>query len=206
MPKDSRVDAYIASSADFAKPILTHLRTVVHRAHPAVQETMKWGMPHFEHNGILCSMAAFKKHCAFGFWKGSLIVGRGKNAEAMGQFGRIVSLADLPKDEVLARYVKEAVRLNEAGVKLPARRKTGAPRKPVVVPPALAAALTTHPKARAAFEAMSPSQRREYAEWIAEAKTDATRDRRLATALEWIAEGKPRNWKYMRSVQRRVAR
>jgi len=197
--RDPRIDAYIARSAPFAQPILSHLREVVHAACPQVEETMKWSAPHFDYKGIMCSMAAFKEHCAFGFWKGSMIVGdRGKGAEAAGQFGRIASLADLPPDDVLAGYVREAMRLNDEGVKPKARTKTAEPKPEAAVPDDLAAALAESGPARASFERFSPSQRREYVEWITEAKTDATRRKRLAQAVEWISEGKPRNWKYMK--------
>ena len=198
--RDPRVDAYVADAADFARPILEHLRAIVHEACPAASESIKWGFPHFEHRGILCSMAAFKEHCAFGFWKGSLVLGAaGSGEQAMGQFGRIRSLADLPPDETLRGYVAEAARLNEAGVRPPTRARKRAPgTTPVVIPDALRRALDAHPAAEAAFARLSPSQRREYAEWVAEAKTDATRDRRVAQAVAWIAEGKARNWKYER--------
>jgi uncharacterized protein YdeI (YjbR/CyaY-like superfamily) len=149
---------------------------------------------------MLCHMAAFKQHCAFGFWKGSLVVGDGSGAasEAMGQFGRIASLADLPPDDVVAGYVREAMRLNEEGVKSPARSKPAekAEKKELAVPGDLAAALEANPAALAHFERFSPSKRKEYVEWITEAKTDATRTKRLTTAVEWIAEGKARHWKY----------
>lgn len=197
--RDPRVDAYIEAAADFARPILAHLRTVVHAACPGVVETIKWGFPHFEHGGILCSMASFREHCAFGFWKGSLVLGAAASGEqAMGQFGRIRSLADLPPDETLRGYVAEAARLNAAGVRPPRGPRKREPGAAVVVPDALARALEAQPAAAAAFAAFSPSQRREYADWVAEAKTDATRARRVATAVEWIAEGKQRNWKYER--------
>jgi len=196
--RDPRVDAYIAKSADFARPILAHLREVVHAACPDAEETMKWSFPHFQYKGLLCSMAAFKEHCAFGFWKSSLVMGEGTEAEkAMGQFGRITKLSDLPSKKVLTGYIKKAMELNEAGVKSPTRSKPKAPRPELAVPDDLAAALGANPAARAAFDKFSPSHRREYIEWITEAKTPATRNRRLETAIEWIAEGKPRNWKYM---------
>jgi uncharacterized protein YdeI (YjbR/CyaY-like superfamily) len=157
---------------------------------------MKWSFPHFLYRGILCSMASFKEHCAFGFWKGSLVVENDGGAEtAMGQFGRITQLSDLPSKKVLSGYIKEAMRLNEAGVKSPSRSKPKV-AKPVVVPDDLTTALEGNSKARAAFESFKTSHRREYVEWITEAKTQATRQRRLATAIEWMAEGKPRNWKY----------
>ena len=198
---DKRIDAYIARSADFAKPILAHLRAVVHEACPDVEETMKWSFPHFMYGGgILCSMASFKEHCAFGFWKGSLIVDQEGDAaeQAMGQFGRIASVKDLPSKRVLASYVKKAMALNDAGVKRPRTAREAAPKAPVDVPADLAAALEQRKKARAAFDAFPPSHRREYIEWIVEAKRDDTRARRIAQAVEWIAEGKSRNWKYER--------
>ncbi len=198
MPKtDPRVDAYIEKSADFAKPVLSHLRRVVHEACPEVEETMKWSFPHFMYKGMLASMASFKSHCAFGFWKAALVMdGGARNRDAMGHLGRITSVSDLPSKAVLKAWVKKAAALNESGVKV--ERKPKAPPNPLRVPPALTAALKKHAKARAAFDALSPSHRREYAAWIAEAKTDATRDRRVATTVEWVAEGKSRNWKYER--------
>ena len=199
--RDPRIDAYIAKSADFAKPILTHLREVIHSACPDVEETMKWSNPHFMYKGMLGGMAAFKEHCAFGFWKGSLVVGdqAGGGEKAAGQFGRITKVSDLPPKTVIAGYVKEAMRLNEQGVKGTSRMKPRAAKTPkeIVVPDALAAALKKNRKARETFEAFSPSHKREYAQWIADAKGEDTRLRRVQTAIEWMAEGKPRNWKYM---------
>jgi uncharacterized protein YdeI (YjbR/CyaY-like superfamily) len=198
--RDERIDAYIARAAEFAQPILKHLREIVHQACPEVEETMKWSFPHFQYKGLLCSMAAFKEHCAFGFWKGSLILGKetgkGDDERAMGQFGRITKLADLPSKKVLSGYIKEAMRLNEEGVKSPTRTKPTEPR-PVVIPDDLAAALNANRGARETFDQFPPSHKREYIDWINEAKTEATRARRLAQAVEWMAEGKSRNWKYM---------
>jgi uncharacterized protein YdeI (YjbR/CyaY-like superfamily) len=195
--RDPRVDAYIAKSAPFAQPILSHLREVVHAACPEVEETMKWSTPHFTHKGPLCHVAAFKQHCAFGFWKGSLVVGDTRpGEEAMGQFGRLGALADLPADDVLAGYVREAKRLNDEGVKAPARAKPAAEKKELAVPDDLAAALQGNPAALATFERFSPSKRKEYVEWITEAKSPATRTKRRDTAVEWMAEGKARHWKY----------
>jgi uncharacterized protein YdeI (YjbR/CyaY-like superfamily) len=198
MPKlDPKVDAYIEKSADFAKPILTHLRQIIHEACPDVEEAMKWSFPNFVYKGILCNMAAFKAHCALGFWKSSLIVKNNSKAEkAMGQFGRITKVADLPSKKVLTGLIAEAMKLNDEGVPSPTRAK---PRKnkEVVVPGDLTAALAKNRKARITFEKFSPSHKREYVEWITDAKTEATRTKRLATTLEWLAEGKPRNWKYM---------
>lgn len=197
---DERIDAYIAKSNDFAQPILEHLRAVVHEACPEVEETMKWGFPHFMYEGMLCSMASFKAHCAFGFWNGALIVAQdGAPAEAaMGQFGRITSVKDLPAKRVLTKYVKQAMALNESGVKPPSRAKRAAPKPAAEVPAELAAALRKNRKAREVFEGFPPSHRREYIEWITDAKRDETRARRVAQAVEWIAEGKGRNWKYER--------
>jgi len=189
--KDPRIDAYVAKSADFARPILKRLRALIHEGCPDVVETIKWGSPHFEHHGMLCGMAAFKEHCAFGFWNRALKIPDKEGA--MGQFGTLRSVADLPADEVLVGYVREASRLNEAGQKVGPIRKA---KKPLPVPKALTAALAKRPRARSHFEAFSPSQRREYSEWILEAKTDATRERRLETAIAWISEGKTRMWKY----------
>src|ERR1017187_5593277 len=196
--KNPIVDAYIAKSAEFAKPILNHLREVVHEACPEVEEDMKWSFPHFMYKGMFCSMCAFKEHCAFGFWKSSLIVDKdGKKIEnAMGQFGRITKLSDLPSKKVLTEYIKLAKKLNDEGVKSPTRVKPKAPRE-LVVPDDLAKALKRSKAAQATFDKFSTSQKREYVEWLTEAKTEATRTRRLETAIEWIAEGKPRNWKYM---------
>jgi uncharacterized protein YdeI (YjbR/CyaY-like superfamily) len=191
--RDPRIDAYIAKSAPFARPILKHLRARVHEGCPDVVETIKWGSPHFEHKGMLCGMAAFKEHCAFGFWNRALEIPQQR--DAMGQFGCIRSVDDLPKDSVLVGYVREAARLNEAGKKIGPIRKA---RKPLPVPKELAAALKETAGATAKFKALSPSHQREYSEWIVEAKRDETRQKRLQTAVDQIAEGKPLMWKYMR--------
>jgi uncharacterized protein YdeI (YjbR/CyaY-like superfamily) len=197
---DPRVDAYIVRAADFARPILAHLRGIVHAVCPEVQETIKWGMPHFEYKGPFCFMAAFKQHCTFGYWKGGLIFKDARASKAapktaMGDYGRIAALSDLPARRAIESHVREAMRLNDAGVKAPSRAKKQ-PRKPLPVPADLAAALRTNKAARETFDGFPPSHRREYIEWITEAKQEATRARRLATTLEWLAEGKSRNWKY----------
>ena len=191
---DPRIDAYISKSADFAQPILRHLRRIIHAACPEVEETMKWSRPCFVHQGILCNMSAFKQHCSFGFWKGDLVLG--KAVEGMRQFGRITAIADLPDEKTLAAYVRKAAQLNEAGSRLPARSRPKR-KKELVVPADLRAALTKNRKALAAFENFSPSHRREYVEWITEAKREETRAKRLATALVWLSQGKPRHWKYI---------
>ena len=196
--KDKRIDAYIAKSADFAKPILRHLRTLVHQSCPQVQETVKWSMPHFTHHGNLCYMAAFKAHCSFGFWKSALVLGPakgGEEKESAGNFGRITSLADLPSEGVLSEYVKKAAALNEAGIKVPdkLRRNTS---KELVVPDYFTAALRKNPKALATFENYSYSHKKEYVQWVSEAKREETRVKRLTQAVEWLAQGKSRNWQY----------
>ncbi|HEX4348917.1 MAG TPA: YdeI/OmpD-associated family protein [Verrucomicrobiae bacterium] len=194
---DPRIDAYIAKSPDFARPILNHIRQLVHAACPEARETIKWQMPHFEHKGVICGMAAFKQHCRLFFWKRALIFGKGQTQDrAQGQLGNIASLADLPDDKILAGYIKKAVELNEAGIKNPLRAKSRTNPK-VVVPDFFLAALKKNKKTLASFEKFSPSHRREYIEWITEAKREETRAKRLKTALEWIAQGKPRNWKYL---------
>ncbi len=197
---DKRIDAYIQKKADFAKPILNHLRQVIHKAYPNVTETIKWGMPFFEVNGsAMCCIAAFKEHCSFTFWKAKLMkdtegILQVAERHAMGNFDRITSLKDLPSDKILTAYIKEAARLNEEDIKMPAKKKT--PVKDMEVPVDLAAALKKNKKAQAVFEKFPPGKRKDYIEWIIEAKTEPTKFKRIETAVEWIAEGKARNWKY----------
>lgn len=199
--KDERIDAYIEKSADFAKPILTHLRKLVHDVCPEIEETMKWSMPFFDYKGTVCNMAAFKQHCSFGFWKASLMNDphkiMDKINESHGQLGQIKSLEDLPLDEILIAYIKEAVRLNEEGVKVLAKPKT-AEKKELVIPEYFVSALEENASASEHFEKFNPSKKKDYVEWLNEAKTEDTRNKRLATAIEWISEGKSRNWKYER--------
>ena len=192
---DPRVDAYIEKSAEFAKPILNHIRKLVHKACPDIRETMKWSFPHFDHKGTVCSMASFKQHCALGFWKQSLLEQSAFPAEktAMGSFGRITSIKDLPSDKVMINLIHQAVELNEKGVKV---AKKPVEKKELVVPADLTKALAKNKSAKATFEKFSPSHKREYVAWIEEAKTEATRNKRLATTLEWLSEGKSKNWKY----------
>ena len=196
--RDKRVDAYIARSADFARPVLSHIREIVHEGCPEVEETIKWGAPHFDYKGMMCGMAAFKHHCTFGFWKASLVVGADKkDGDGMGQFGRLEKVSDLPPKKTLIAYVKKARQLNDEGVKAPHVAKRG--KKPELkVPEFFRGALKKNARAQAAFEAFSPSHRREYVEWITDAKTESTRDKRMETAIEWLSEGKSRNWKYER--------
>ncbi len=193
---DPRVDAYIAKSAEFARPILEHLRERVHAACPEVEEGIKWSMPFFSYKAApMCMMAAFKQHCSFGFWLSKEVTGGG-DEDGMGQFGKLATLRDLPSDKQLATYLKKAMALNEAGVKK-ARPKAAAKPAPTL-PDELAAALARkqHAAARKTWEGFGPGAQREYVDWVTEAKTEATRQKRLATTLEWLAEGRKRNWKY----------
>jgi len=195
MARDPRIDAYIEKSAAFARPILAHVRDLVHATVPNVGEAVKWGMPHFTHKGKnIAGMAAFKAHCAV------MVHGEGRQGEGggMGSYGKIASLEDLPGDTELAaklRAARERIETAGTAIKRPASRKPG-PELPV--PQDFAAALRDAPAAKASFDAFPPSQRREYLEWVTEAKQDATRAKRLATSIEWLAEGKRRNWKYER--------
>jgi uncharacterized protein YdeI (YjbR/CyaY-like superfamily) len=196
--RDKRVDNYIMKSADFAVPILNHLRELVHAACPKVEETMKWSFPHFDYQGIMCSMAAFKYHCSFGFWRASLmkdksLMENAKSESAMGHLGKITSLADLPSDKKMIGYIKEAMKLNETGAKVV---KVKTVKKEIPMPDYFAKALSKNKTAQKVFDSFSASAQREYLEWITEAKGEATREKRMATTLEWLEEGKSRNWKY----------
>ena len=193
---DPRIDAYIAASSEFARPILAHLRAIVHAACPEVEETMKWSRPHFQYKGMLCQISAFKEHCGMGFWKGALLFPDMDEKESMGHFGRITSLADLPSKKVIADYVKRAMKLNDDGVQAPARAAPKAAARAVEAPDYFVAALENNSAALANYQAGSPSFRREYVDWIVDAKAEATRLRRMAQAIEWLAQGKARNWKY----------
>lgn len=197
------VDAYIAKSAEFAKPILEHLRELIHKTVPEVEEKIKWGMPSFEYKGPFIGTAAFKKHFALMFWKASIMkdadVLTGKNAKgSMGHLGRIESIKDLPKTATLVKWFKEAKKLNDDGVKFKRTEKPKHERKEYTMPDSFAKILAKNKKAKATFEAFSPSHKREYLEWIVEAKTEETRNKRMATAVEWLSEGKARHWKYMK--------
>ena len=192
--RDKRVDAYIAKAANFAKPILTTIREMVHEACPDVEETIKWGMPSFSYHGIMCNMAAFKQHATFGFWKGSLVTENPADASAMGQFGKMTKVSDLPSKRDFKRYTKRAMELNEQGVTVK-RPVKHTPKKIPPMPAYFMAEIKKNKKALAAYEKFSPSHQREYVEWITDAKSDDTRNRRIAQAVEWMAEGKPRNWK-----------
>ncbi len=204
--KDPRVEKYIRGAAPFARPVLRHIRGVVHEAAPGIAETLKWGMPHFEQDGIVCGMAAFKEHCAFWFWRGREVAGDAAPADRDGmgrQFGRISSISDLPSRARLLGLVRKAVKLNASG---PRERSVRPKPRPIEMPDTFSAALARHTAVKKAFDAMSPSQRREYAEWIAGAKREDTRERRINTAIEWISAGRPRNWKYMRDRKQSAAK
>jgi uncharacterized protein YdeI (YjbR/CyaY-like superfamily) len=193
--KEPRVDAYIAKAQPFARPILEKVRERVHAALPEAEEAIKWGMPAYTLGGkIVLMTAAFKAHAALNFWRGQELRGDEANADAMGQFGKIGSLDELPPDAELDRLIREAATLATSA---PAPRKPKhAPKPPPQVHPEFAAALAKAPKAKAALDGFPASAQRDYFEWIAEAKTDATRAKRIATAVDWLNEGKRRHWKY----------
>lgn len=200
--RDPRVDAYVATSADWAKPILNHIRGVVHEACPDVEETMKWSSPSFMYKGMMCGMHAFKARCMFGFWKATLVLdGYDNMSDAIRHFGNLTKVSDLPSKKVMTAYIHKAMTLNENGVAV--QRKARAKAKLLRVPADLAAALKKNKAAKDAFDGFSPSHKNEYVEWIAGAKQDETRKRRLQTAMEWIARGKSRNWKYARPSHKR---
>jgi uncharacterized protein YdeI (YjbR/CyaY-like superfamily) len=195
LSRDPRIDAYIAKAAPFARPILAHVRERVHVAVPEAEETIKWSAPGFTLNGkILLMMAAFKQHAALNFWRGQEIGDGSPKAGAMGQFGRLMTVSDLPPDDQLDAMLREAAALAATA---PAPRKTKhAPKPAPEMHPEFAAALAKAPKAKAVLDGFPPSAQRDYLEWISEAKQDATRAKRIATAIEWLAEGKRRHWKY----------
>jgi len=193
--RDPRIDAYVAKAQPFARPILNHVRERVHAVLPDVEETVKWGMPAYTVGGkIVLITAAFKAHAALNFWRGQELESSHDTVGAMGQFGKIKSLDELPADSELDKLIREAADLAR-GAPVP-RKPKHAPKPPPELHPEFGAALDKAPKAKAAFNAFPPSGRREYVEWVAEAKQDATRHKRIATAIEWLSEGKRRNWKY----------
>lgn len=194
MSRDPRIDAYIDRKGDFARPILEHVRARVHAVAPNAEETLKWSAPAFTLDGqILLVMAAFKAHAAVNFWRGQELRGDAADADGMGQFGKLQSVADLPPDDELDALILKAVELSAAA---PAPRKTKHVPKSAELHPEFAAALAAAPPAKAALDSFPPGARREYLDWIAEAKQPATRAKRIATAIEWLSEGKRRNWKY----------
>ena len=198
--KDKRIDNYIDNAQEFAKPVLRHVRSTVHKACTEVEEAIKWGSPHFMYEGkILCAMASFKAHCAFFFRLGSVMEDPKKimtptgSGAGMGHFGKITSLSDLPSEKILIQYIREAMRLTREGVKKTTAKPATASLK---VPDSFMQALKKNKEALENFQKFSPSHKREYIQWITEAKTDPTRERRIATAVEWISAGKGKNRKY----------
>lgn len=197
MKKDKRVDDYIAKAQPFAQPILKHLRTLVHNGCPDIIETIKWSFPNFDYKGkILCSMAAFKQHCSFNLWLASHMHLTNKAADegGMGIFGKITSLKDLPPDEEIMELLHKAMALTDAGKTI--QRKAPAKNITVAAPEDFLSLLNKNKEASEYFAKFSPSKKKEYIEWVTDAKTETTRAKRMATAVEWIAEGKSRNWKY----------
>lgn len=203
---DNRIDAYIEKSADFAKPILIHLRELVHRASPEITETMKWSAPFFEYKGVLCFMMAFKQHAGFGFWKADMLpdphqILHTEGGESAGSIGKLVRLEDIPEDDILIWYIRQAMAQKDAlgGAKVKSAPKSAKPKPieaAVATPDYLGELLNQNPIAKTYFEQFSPSQKKEYITWFEEAKSEATRDKRLKEGLEWIGEGKTRHWKY----------
>jgi len=201
--KEIKIDNYIESAADFAKPILNHIRELVHKACPGVEEKIKWGMPFFDYKGeMLCHMASFKQHAVMSFWKAILmkdpvLVENARSESAMGHLGKLTSVKDLPPDKKITAWIKEAMQLTDKGIKLPIKAKP-AVKPALTVPEYFTKALAKNKKAKQVFENFAYSHKKEYLQWITEAKTEETRKKRMETALAWIAEGKERNWKYER--------
>ena len=200
MKKDRRIDDYISKSEEFAKPILRYIRDIVHKACPEVTETMKWGMPHFDYKGMMCGIASFKQHCTFGFWKASLmkdkykVFVKGENS-GMGNFGKVKDIQDLPSAKIIIEYIKEAMKLNDDNVAVSKELKENV-RKELVIPEYFLKVLKKNEVALKTFMDFSYSHKKEYLEWITEAKKEETREKRIYAAIEWLSEGKGRNWKY----------
>lgn len=200
--KIKEIDDYISRSKPFARPVLIHLRTLIHETCPDVEEKMKWSFPHFDYKGMMCSMASFKEHCSFNFWKAPLMKGLGglkTSAEkgGMGVFGKIKSLQDLPSDKKIVSLLLEAMKLNDDDVKLKTKR-TNEPKKELLIPVYFMNALRKKKKALDFFLNSSYSCKKEYIAWIEEAKTEETRNKRVDTSVKWLAEGRQRNWKYVK--------
>jgi uncharacterized protein YdeI (YjbR/CyaY-like superfamily) len=192
--RDPRVDAYIKKAQPFARPILKHLRRIVRTGCPGCEESIKWQMPFFDYNGSVCFMAGFKQHATFGFWKGKLLFGN-EDKGAMGHFGRLTSINDLPAEKQLIGFVRKAAELNDLGVKRD--RPRASRNRKIVVPADLRSGLAKNSKARKTFEDFSYSRKKEYVEWVTGAKRDETREKRVKIAISWLAQGKPQNWKYL---------
>jgi uncharacterized protein YdeI (YjbR/CyaY-like superfamily) len=200
----SAVDAYISKAADFAQPVLRHLREVLHEGAPGVVEEMKWSRPFFVYKGvILGNISAFKEHCSFGLWgpevSSALRDEGAAKANGMGTFGKIASVDELPSRKKLVGYVKLGAKAIDVGERTKTWSRPKVAKGDVVVPEVLAAALKKNKAAEKKFETMTPGAKREYCDWISEAKREATREQRVETAVAWIGEGKSRNWKYERT-------
>ena len=206
--RSNEIDSYIEKAADFAKPILMKIREIIHKACPEVTESIKWSFPNFEYKGhIICSMSAHKKHCSFGFWRGNdmedpdkILQQTGKTA--MGHLGQLKSIDDLPKDEIITRYLLQAIELSQktksksnSNAEVKVKKSIAAPE----VPDYFMELLKQSPGAKLNFEKFSNSCKKEYVEWISDAKTEKTRLKRLSEAMEMIKEGKNRNWKYQKN-------
>jgi uncharacterized protein YdeI (YjbR/CyaY-like superfamily) len=193
------IDDYINKALPFAQPILKHFRELVHQACTEVEESLKWNSPYFSYKGMLCGMAAFKEHCAFSFWKGAILDDPDQlldkdRKQAMGQFGRIAKLKDLPSDQVIISYIKEAMRLNAEGIKNPG--KTSIIKKELIIPEDFMESIKKNESALVTFRNLSFSKQRDYVDWVQEAKQPETRKKRITLSLEWLTEGKSRHWKY----------
>ena len=186
MVRNPKVDAYIDKQQDFAKPILKHVRKLAHEALPRAEEALKWGVPYFTVNGKnAVGMAAFKKHASV------MVCSTETAGGGMGNFGKLTDVSQLPGDEELIRQFRESAE----AVQSP---ETSQPKtKPVLaMPDDLASAIADTPSAQEVFDGFTDAQRRDYIEWVMSAKRQPTREKRVATAAEWIGEGKKRNWKY----------
>lgn len=202
MNKDRRIEDYIIKSEAFAKPVLRYLRDIVHKACPEVEETMKWGFPHFDYKGMMCGMASFKQHCTFGFWKASLMKDnhkvfiKGENV-GVGDFGNIKDIQDLPPAKIIIEYINEAMKLNDEEISFQFKKKTNtAERKELIIPDYFIKAVKKNKKAFKTFNNYSYSHKKEYIEWITEAKREEIRNKGIETTIERLSEGKGRNWKY----------
>ena len=200
--KNPHIDLYIEKAAPFAQTVLRHLRQLVHKTCPEVVENVKWGMPSFEYKGLWCGFASFKEHCTFGFWKAGImkdsqvLLGKASKA-AMGNLGRITSMKDLPSDKIIIGWLKESMKLNDEGIKVP-KDVTKHEKKVIITPKWFIEAVKKNKKAWTTFDNASQSFKKEYVQWVTEAKTDETKDKRLKQSIEWMVEGKHRNWKYMK--------
>jgi len=200
---DARVDVFIERSAAFAQPILKHIRALVHQTSPLIMETIKWNAPFFDYKGSVCHMNAFKEHVGLGFWNSGALfdpggfLKRGEEKDSVGNFGRITSISDLPDDDIMMEFIRQAMAINETSPKISVVKKaTPAVKQELIVPDYFEAALNAHLKAKEIFENFSYSHKKEYLTWIIDAKTDATRQKRMAQAIEMMEEGKSRHWKY----------